>query len=90
MFSIVEHCIPVFAKPVAVVGEANQLNEVGVPERRILVRDLLPVCRVHNFANLVKMLIVALKMAMTTTTTTMKRKVLKKIWENYQTILSCL
>ena len=53
-----ENCIPVVAKPVAVVGEADELDEVAVTEWRILVCDLLPVCGVHNLTDLMGMIII--------------------------------
>ena len=52
-FSREKQLIPVVPKRVAVGGESDQLNKVAVPERRILVRDLLPVCCVHNLTHLI-------------------------------------
>ena len=43
--------LPVVAKP-GVVGEANELDKVAVPQRRVLVCDLFPVRRIDDLTNL--------------------------------------
>ena len=43
--------LPVVTKP-GVVGEANELDKVAVPQRRVLVCDLFPVGRIDDLTNL--------------------------------------
>ena len=43
--------LPVVTKP-GVVGEANKLDKVAVPQRRVLVCDLFPVGRIDDLTNL--------------------------------------